>query len=254
MTDGIAVREGYLEGEEVSLYYTETGEGLPLVMLHGNGETHGIFDELADCMSARYRVIRMDSRGHGASLMKEGHAAGELSISDMADDVIRLLRHLRLSGAILLGFSDGANVALEAASRYPKRVLSVVAVSGNALPWGMALPCYVAMVFQFAFWRFVEWMPGKGRNRGFAVRRRQLGGLMVRHPRLMAWDLWKIKAPVLILTGRRDLIRPRHSLWMGRQIADAKVVFVKGADHFTLLRREKAYAAYIMEYLRLKGL
>lgn len=254
MTDGIAMTDGYLEGEEVSLYYTETGRGLPLLMIHGNGETHAIFDELAGCMSFRYRIIRMDSRGHGGSVMKEGHKTGELSISDMADDVMRLLEHLNLSGAILLGFSDGANVALEAASRYPHRVFAVISISGNALPWGMALPCYGAMIFQFAFWRFVECLPGKEARRGFAIRKRQLGGLMVRHPKLMAWDLRRIKAPVLILTGRRDLIRPRHSLWMGRQIADAKVVFVKGADHFTLLKREKAYARYILGYLRQKGL
>lgn len=246
--------EGYLEGEDVSLYYTETGEGTPLVMLHGNGETHAIFDEMAGCMSAGYRVICMDSRGHGASALKEEQRNTELSISDMADDVIRLLRHLKLSRAILLGFSDGANIALEAASRYPEKVLAVISVSGNALPRGMALPCYTAMVLQYAFWRFVEWLPGAGKNRSTAVRNRQLGGLMIHHPRLTAGELRRIKAPVLLLTGRKDLIRPGHSIWMGRQIADSKVVFVKGADHFTLLKREKAYARYILSYLRMKGL
>lgn len=251
MTDGIAVTDGYLEGEEVSIYYTETGKGLPLVMLHGNGETHAVFDKLTEYMSARYRVIRMDSRGHGASFLKEGHRFGELSISDMAADVIRLLKQLKLSKAILLGFSDGANVALETAFRYPDQVLSVVAVSGNAHPWGITLPCFCALAFQYAFWSAAGCLPGTGRKR--AVRKRQLCGLMVRHPRLTAGDLRKIKAPVLILTGRRDLIRPRHSLWLGKQIADAKVVFVKRADHFTMLRREKAYAGYILGYLRLKG-
>ena len=63
-----------------------------------------------------------------------------------------------------------------------------------------------------------------------------------------------IQAPVLILTGRRDMIRPRHSLWMGEQIPDSKVVFVKGADHFTLLKKEKAYGAHIMAWLRQRGL
>ena len=50
------------------------------------------------------------------------------------------------------------------------------------------------------------------------------------------------------------MIRPRHSLWMGEQIMDAKVVFVKGADHFTLLKKEKAYASHIVAWLREKGL
>ncbi|MCB7332643.1 hypothetical protein LI010_01145 [Enterocloster aldenensis] len=50
------------------------------------------------------------------------------------------------------------------------------------------------------------------------------------------------------------MIRPRHSLWMGEQIPDAKVVFVKGADHFTLLKKERAYAGHIVRWLREKGL
>lgn len=248
------MEEGYLERADVSLYYTVTGEGTPLVMLHGNGETHAIFQELEDCMSSSYRVICMDSRGHGASLLKEDKRASELSIADMADDVMYLLKHLKLSGAILLGFSDGANVALEAASRYPGNVLAVIAVSGNALPRGMALPCYAVAALRYTFWRFVEGLPGKRGDRKRAVRNRQLGGLMIHHPNLTAWELKRIKAPVLILTGRRDLIRPSHSIWMGRQIADSKVVFVKGADHFTLLRRGKAYAGYILKYLGQKGL
>ena len=53
-----------------------------------------------------------------------------------------------------------------------------------------------------------------------------------------------IQAPVLILTGRRDMIRPRHSLWMGEQIPDSKVVFVKGADHFTLQERKGIRGPY----------
>ncbi len=71
------------------------------------------------------------------------------------------------------------------------------------------------------------------------MKSRQLLGLMARWPRLDKEKLSCIQAPVLILTGRRDMIRPRHSLWMGEQIPDSKVVFVKGADHFTLLKKEK---------------
>ena len=58
-----------------------------------------------------------------------------------------------------------------------------------------------------------------------AVSGRQLNGLMANWPHLTAEKLSLIQAPVLLLTGRRDMIRPRHSLWMGEQIPDAKVVF-----------------------------
>ena len=172
-------------------------------------------------MSRYYRVILMDSRGHGASHLKEEARAQELTTSGMAEDVVQVMEVLHVPQAVILGFSDGANVALETASQYPDKVLAVVAVSGNALPRGMNAFFYVQVRAKYALWHVME----------------------------------KIHlTPVLILTGRHDLIRPRHSLWMGEQIMDAKVVFVKGADHFTLLKKEKAYASHIVAWLREKGL
>ena len=67
------MKEGYADNRFASLYYKELGQGVPLVMLHGNGESHQIFGRLSELMSRHYRVILMDSRGHGAS--KQGYGA-----------------------------------------------------------------------------------------------------------------------------------------------------------------------------------
>lgn len=132
------MKEGYVDNCFASLYYKEMGQGMPLIMLHGNGESHEIFARLSELMSRYYRVILMDSRGHGSSLMKGEAARGELTIPDMAADVVQVMEFLHVPRAVILGFSDGANVALETASCYPGRVSAVVAVSGNALPRGMS--------------------------------------------------------------------------------------------------------------------
>lgn len=225
-----------------------------MIMLHGNGESHEIFSRLAGLVSRYYRVILMDSRGHGASHLKEEARAQELTTSGMAEDVVQVMEVLHVPQAVILGFSDGANVALETASQYPDKVLAVVAVSGNALPRGMNAFFYVQVRAKYALWHVMEKIPLTGPMKERAVAGRQLNGLMAHWPRLTKTQLSRIQAPVLILTGRHDLIRPRHSLWMGEQIMDAKVVFVKGADHFTLLKKEKAYASHIVAWLREKGL
>lgn len=248
------MREGYVDNCFASLYYKEMGQGTPLIMLHGNGESHEIFARLSELMSRYYRVILMDSRGHGSSLIKGEAARGELTIPDMAADVVQVMEFLHVPRAVILGFSDGANVALETASCYPGRVSAVVAVSGNALPKGMSTASFMEVKIKYALWRGLEKIPLPRGVRDKAVKSRQLLGLMARWPRLDKEKLSSIQAPVLILTGRRDMIRPRHSLWMGEQIPDAKVVFVKGADHFTLLKKEKAYGAHIMAWLRQRGL
>ena len=233
------MKEGYVDNRFASLYYKEMGQGMPLIMLHGNGESHEIFARLSELMS---------------SLMKEEAAGGDLTIPDMAADVVQVMEFLHVPRAVILGFSDGANVALETASCYPGRVSAVVAVSGNALPRGMSAASLMEVKLKYALWRGLEKVPLPRGVRERAVKSRQLLGLMARWPRLDKDKLSCIQAPVLILTGRRDMIRPRHSLWMGEQIPDSKVVFVKGADHFTLLKKEKAYGAHIMAWLRQRGL
>ena len=51
----------------IALNYVETGEGFPLVLLHGNGEDHTYFKRQMEPFSLKYRVIALDTRGHGKS-------------------------------------------------------------------------------------------------------------------------------------------------------------------------------------------
>ncbi len=243
------MREGFTDSPCSFLYHKELGKGMPLVMLHGNGEDHRIFDRMAAYMSSYYQVILMDSRGHGASELKAGKERMALTTREMAEDVIRVLDDLNVPKAAILGFSDGANIALEAALGYPDRVLAVAAVSGNALPWGVSWRFFWEVQAKYLGLCLSEMLPMSREKKAKIVKERQLNGLMALWPRLGKKELRKIKAPVLLLTGRYDMIRPRHSLWMAGQIPGAEIVFVKRADHFTLLKRERAYGAYIRGWL-----
>ena len=102
-----------------------------------------IFDFYEKKLSANYRVILMDSRGHGRSMT----ARQSFTIHDMACDAAALLDHLGIAKAILLGFSDGANIALEFACCFPERTLAVISASGNALSYGLRFPVRLAAQF-----------------------------------------------------------------------------------------------------------
>lgn len=69
------------------LYYEECGSGFPLILLHGNGEDHTYFVHQADYFGNRYRVIALDTRGHGRSPRGDG----EFSIERFADDLYDFL-------------------------------------------------------------------------------------------------------------------------------------------------------------------
>ena len=94
----------------IRLFYEQTGEGRPLVMLHGNGEDHTIFDEAVEVLSNRFTCYAIDSQGHGQS-----DEVDELHYADMASDLLAFLEELDLRDVVLCGYSDGGIVALLAA-------------------------------------------------------------------------------------------------------------------------------------------
>ena len=84
-------RQGMADTPQVWIYYKESGRGTPILMLHGNAETHLIFDYYEKKLSMKYCVILMDSRAHGRSRIKPEYAESEFTTTDMARDAAALL-------------------------------------------------------------------------------------------------------------------------------------------------------------------
>ena len=121
------------------LWAEQTGTGRPLVLLHGNGESHRVFDRMVPQLAQRHRLVGLDSRGHGASPRGDG----PLTIARMADDVDAALDALDLRAVDVLGFSDGGNIALELAVRHPGRAGSLVVVTRWACRSIMVVPMWI---------------------------------------------------------------------------------------------------------------
>ena len=103
-------RQGMADTSQAWIYYKESGRGTPILMLHGNAETHLIFDYYEKKLSMKYCVILMDSRAHGRSRIKPEYAESEFTTTDMARDAAALLDILHLTAETvhpqhtLLGF------------------------------------------------------------------------------------------------------------------------------------------------------
>ena len=91
----------------VNLYYEVYGDGDPIMLLHGNSETHEIFDKLIEKLKDKYKVYAIDSRCHGKS-----EDTKIISYELMRDDVICFIKKLNISKPILYGFSDGGNIGV----------------------------------------------------------------------------------------------------------------------------------------------
>jgi len=99
----------------ITLYYQEKGNKEPFALLHGNGEDGSYFRHQIDYFSDIYRVIALDTRGHG----KSPRGTGPFTIERFARDLYDFMADLSISKAVILGFSDGANIAMTFTMKYP---------------------------------------------------------------------------------------------------------------------------------------
>lgn len=104
------------EHKGVRLAYTVSGEGRPLLFLHGMGGSRKQIDSVCDPIPG-VMLINMDQQGHGES----GADWSDFGFDRLADDAAALLEHLGIERAVLAGISMGAAVALNMAERYPER-------------------------------------------------------------------------------------------------------------------------------------
>ena len=118
---------------DIELHYVEAGEGFPLVLLHGNGEDHSYFEHQMGPFSRSYRVIAPDTRGHGKSPRGEA----PFTLEQFAEDLKEFLDGLGISRCHLLGFSDGGNIALIFALKYPQYIENLVVDGANLEPDGL---------------------------------------------------------------------------------------------------------------------
>jgi len=197
----------FLSVNSVSLYYKQQGAGAPIILLHGNGESHAIFDGLTEKLSLTHSVYALDSRSHGRS----GDAP--LDYTEMARDVISFIRELKLEKPILYGFSDGGIIGLLIAMEYPEMLSKLIISGANLHPGGVKGRYLIAMRAVYLFARNPKYK------------------LMLTQPHIDPADLGRISVPTLVLAGSRDMIREAHTRKIAACIPDSTLRILPGETH-----------------------
>lgn len=118
------LEDQFFDSEGVKLRYVVTGEGEPLILLHGfTANVERQWGQLIGPLSENYTVIALDERGHGKS--DKPTEPGSYGMN-MVEDVIRLMDHLNIEKAHVAGYSMGAGITANLISRYPERFQSAV--------------------------------------------------------------------------------------------------------------------------------
>jgi pimeloyl-ACP methyl ester carboxylesterase len=138
----IQTEKGHLNLGDGQLYYETAGNGMPLVLSHAAFLDSRMFDAVWEPLAEHFRLIRYDMRGFGQS----SPVAGPLC---RRDDLDRLLKHLEITEAHLVGCSNGGQISLDLALEQPQRVKSLTLV--DSTPSGFELhgepPRYLLEMF-----------------------------------------------------------------------------------------------------------
>lgn len=223
----------------ISLHFVEKGRGKPLILLHGNGEDGSYFEHQIDCFSADYRVIALDTRGHGQSPRGEK----PFTIVQFAEDLHDFMDENGIDQAILLGFSDGGNIALTFALKYPERVERMIVDGANLFPSGVK-PLYQWPI-EIGF-RIAKMFAKKSEK---AKQNAEMLGLMVNEPHIDPVELARLTMPVLVVAGTKDMIKDKHTRLIYKSLPNARLSIIEG-DHFVANKNAAAFNKAVEDFLR----
>lgn len=209
------------------LYYEVTGQGKPLILLHGNGEDHSIFDKALPLLAQQFQVFSIDSRGHGQSF-----PVTEYHYQDMAGDIRQFIAGLSLEKPVICGFSDGGILGLLLGSQFPDLLGGVVACGVNTRPEGIKSGWLALFRLMYFF------------NRSPLFR------LMLTEPHITPEQLSAIRCPVLITGGSKDLISRKHLQEAAAQIPGANLRILPGEGHGSYIIGSEKVAEIVLDFAR----
>ena len=258
------------------LHFTRSGEGPPVVLVHGaNGTWHDYPPELIRDLARDHTVLALDRPGHGWS----DAPTGPLGLAQNASAVLALLRDQGIKHATLVGHSYGAAVALRAAIEAPELVGHVVAVApctaidqrnsryataplvgdaaGRLLFQWIALPLLpFALPLRAQAWHPERPPRGFGASRAFAYVPSQMHASARNFRTLhadMAWlerHLPGLEARLTVLAGEMDQVTPtaQHVDWLAPALPGTSVEVLPRVGHWLVRLRPEVVAAAVRRH------
>lgn len=242
------------QSDGVEIAFIDEGEGEPVLLIHGfasNVEVNWVSTRWVDTLNrAGYRVIAMDNRGHGKSQKLYDTEAYGAPL--MADDARRLLDHLDLERADIMGYSMGARISAFLSLANPERVRSAVFAGlgynmvrglGGTGPIARALEAgsmdEVTNETARTFRAFAESTGSDLKALAACIRSSR--------ERITAEDVGRISVPVLVAVGTEDVIGG-SAAELAALIPGAEALEIEGRDHMKAVG-DRQYKDGVLDFL-----
>lgn len=259
------IRQGYLDTSDGQLYFWTAGAGANLVLVHQSGNSSEEFAGLVPYLADRYRLIAMDLPGHGRS----DDPAREPTVEDYTVAYRRVLNHLGVRKAHVLGHHGGALTAMNLAGSEPGRFEKTILSGTGGVRSAEENEAYIASLtsgdraiyastdFMTETWQNYLDMMSDGADpadilkpflANLEARLRPYWGLLVN----LKWDrrpaLERLRGPVLLVQGERDSFVTGQETLLDI-IPDSERLEMPGCGTFMFYDRAKTCAEMVARYL-----
>lgn len=242
-----AERVGYAPVNGVRLWYATFGSGKPVILLHGGLANANYWGHQVTVLARHYRVVVMDSRGHGRSTRDERPYSYDL----MASDVLGLMDYLKIRKAAVVGWSDGAILGLDIAIHHPERLSALFAFAANSDPSGVKdidkSPVFNAYIAR-AEKEYEHLSPTPGQFKSFLD---QISKMWATEPHFTPDQLRGITVPTWIVDGDHDeAIKRENTEEMASLIPGAGLLIQPEVSHFSFLQDARQFNNDVLHFLR----
>lgn len=243
----VAAQESYVEHDGARIWYAGHGSGRPVILLHGGlGQSGNWGYQVPALVRSGYRAVLIDSRGHGRSTRDARPFSYEL----LASDVLAVMDEIGLDNAALVGWSDGACVALILGAHTPARVAGVFFFGCTMDPGGtkdLEPSPIVDRCFRRHAQDYARLSATPDQFEAFCA---AVGLMQKTQPNYSAADLAHIRVPVAVVQSERDeFITHEHAEYLARVIPRAELTILAGVSHFAPLQRPEQFNGAIRAFL-----
>ena len=212
----------------IALHYEMAGaaSGSPVILVHGNGESHEIFDKVVPLLAQTHTVYAVDSRGHGESSLNV-----DMTYDLMADDYIAFIQKLGLKKPVFYGFSDGGIIGLLIALREPGLLGQLIVSGANLFPEGLDDASLKEIAEE-------------------AAAGIKLSQLMLDEPHIDPESLSALIVPTVVMAGEFDAIRREHTELIARSIPGSMLEIVPGENHGSYIVHSDKLYGLLMKHMK----
>lgn len=260
----VPAKSGYANVNGLKMYYEVYGKGKPVVLLHGAfSNINTDFEKIIPGLAKQYQVIAIEQQGHG----RTADIDRPLRYAQMADDTAVLLKQLKIKNADLIAYSMGGQIALRVAQSNPELVHKVVFIGGTSYNRDGLYPEALVDVAPEVLEKALKGSPWQVAYHKIAPHPEDWSKFIIKKldldKTMTDWtpaELQAIQAPVLLIIGDSDIVKPEHTASMFRLLGGgvpgdiyglpkAQFAVLPGTTHVTVIYKTDWLLSMIPAFL-----